>query len=88
MIGGIMRGSVCHRLMEGRLLILNEIRVICKAGLAPLSSSNLAIVVYQDTWLAENSKGYVFGNGTANTIYPTNFGALTSCYNTYIVVDY
>jgi hypothetical protein len=40
-----MRSSVCHRLLRGRFL-LDEFRVICKAGLASLSSSNFTIVVY------------------------------------------
>jgi hypothetical protein len=45
LIRAIMRSSVCHRLLRSRFL-LDEFRVICKAGLASLSSSNFTIVVY------------------------------------------
>ena len=45
LIRAIMRSSVCHRLRRSRFL-LDEFRVICKAGLASLSSSNFTIIVY------------------------------------------
>jgi hypothetical protein len=78
LIRAMMRSSVCHRLLRSRFL-LDEFRVICKARLASLSSSNFTIVVYQNTWHAKYTHEYVFTGLAVDSVQPPNFSALASC---------